>query len=217
MTTEQWKIIYKTLICLGIGALGFYLGRKTYNEPQTETKIEYVKGETIHEYTSYPVPYLVKFPADTADIIRKCVEDGIYYELFPERTKDTVIVVSDADTTAILRDWAAERAYSETLFDCDTLGKMVVNTNVQYNRIKNYSYDFTPNYKTVVEKNYTIKAFSPYVGVGVLVNPWDEKKDPMSKISAGFFIKEKVGIELDYQHGFSTKNDFLGGSILLKF
>ena len=216
MTTNDWKTIFKVIVILGIALFGFYLGRKTA-PTKIKTKIIYKPGEKVEVTVEKPVPYEVSVPADTADIIRACVKDGIYTELFPSKVITEYVEVDKTDTAAIMRDWAAIRKYSETVFDSDTLGKMVVNTEVQYNRLKNINCDYTPMIKEVETTKYGVRLFSPFVGVGASVNPWDAVKDPMGELSAGFFVKEKIGIQARYQHGFKSKADYVGGAILFKF
>lgn len=217
MTTEQWKYVFLAVVIFGILALGFFLGRKTVKIPEPRTITEYIQGPTVHDSIPVPYPVSVHDPIDTANIIKQCVKDGIYAELFPEKVITQYIEVSKADTTAIMKDWATTRKYSETLFDIDTLGRCSVDAEVQYNRVRFVSYDYTPVVKHVTEKQYIVKSFSPFVGAGAMINPWDAQMDPMAKVEAGFFIKEKYGLQLEYQHAFSTKNDFVGGSILFKF
>lgn len=217
LTKEQWKYITYTLIILGILFFGFFLGRKTIKGPKPQVKIEYIKGETIHDSIPYPVPYKVIIPADTADIIRECVKNGIYTELFPNKIIKEYVEVEKSDTTTIMKDWATERFYGETLFDIDTLGTCSFKAKVQYNRMRVLSYEYTPYIKKITKTEYNVKFFSPYIGIGTMVNPWDIEKNPMGIVNAGFFIKEKFGIQAQYQRSFVTKNDYVGGSVLWKF
>jgi hypothetical protein len=116
-----------------------------------------------------------------------------------------------------MKDWATKRQYSEVLFDSDTVGNCTVNIETQYNRVNNIDYTFVPVIKTITQKEEVIKLFSPYVGGGVMVNPWDDKMNPIVKINAGFFIKEKHGIQLDAGHALRSKEDFIGISYVRKF
>lgn len=211
------------IICVIIGILifsviGFYLGRKTINSGTPKTEIVYIKGENITDSIPYPVPYEVIKPADTADIIRRCVRDGIYSELFPEKIVTEYIEITKDDTTEIIRDWGTKRLYSEQIFDIDTVGQCTINASVQYNRLTLLSYSYIPVTKVTTITNTKVKLFSPYIGAGVLVN--NDISDYMNLIptvSAGFFIKERYGINVQYGKMLKNKNNLYGISLLYKF
>lgn len=211
------------IICVIIGILifsviGFYLGRKTINSDTPKTEIVYIKGENITDSIPYPVPYEVIKPADTADIIRRCVRDGIYSELFPEKIITEYIEITKDDTTEIIRDWGTKRLYSEQIFDIDTVGQCTINASVQYNRLTLLSYSYIPVTKVTTITNTKVKLFSPYIGAGVLVN--NDISDYMNLIptvSAGFFIKERYGINVQYGKMLKNKNNLYGISLLYKF
>ena len=214
---KKWKILFWIVVAVGIWLFGFYLGRKTIKTPKPETEIIYDTLPPIHDSIPYPKPITVTRPIDTANIIKQCVKDGIYQELFPEKIITQIVEVTKEDTAAIMKDWVAERKYKEVLFENDSLGKFEIAEEVQYNRLKSRVYNYAPKQKTVIKTIYKVKAFKPMVGAGVLVNPWDEEKDPMAKVTAGFIVKDKVGLQVDYQHGFKSKKDYVGGTILLSF
>lgn len=211
------------IICVIIGILifsviGFYLGRKTINSGTPKTEIVYIKGENITDSIPYPVPYEVIKPADTADIIRRCVRDGIYSELFPEKIITEYIEITKDDTTEIIRDWGTKRLYSEQIFDIDTVGQCTINASVQYNRLTLLSYSYIPVTKVTTITNTKVKLFSPYIGAGVLVN--NDISDYMNLIptvSTGFFIKERYGINVQYGKMLKNKNNLYGISLLYKF
>ena len=96
-------------------AVGFYIGRKTVKIPKPKTVIEYVEAEPIHDTLYKTKPIAVKAPIDTDNIIRACIEDGIYKELWPKEKE--FIAITKEDTTAIMVDWATERRYKETIFN----------------------------------------------------------------------------------------------------
>ena len=211
------------IICVIIGilifsAIGFYLGRKTINSDTPKTEIVYIKGENITDSIPYPVPYEVIKPADTADIIRRCVRDGIYSELFPEKIITEYVEITKDDTTEIIRDWGTKRLYSEQIFDIDTVGQCTINASIQYNRLTLLSYSYIPVTKVTTITNTKVKLFSPYIGAGVLVN--NDISDYMNLIptvSAGFFIKERYGINVQYGKMLKNKNNLYGISLLYKF
>lgn len=217
LTSKDWKTIFFIVVGLGIWLFGFYLGRTTIHVDKPDPDIIYMPGDTIRDSIPKPVPFYVEAPVDTANIIKQCVKDGIYTELFPEKTVTEIIEVTKEDTTAIMRDWATVRKYSEVLFDSDTLGSCSINMETQYNRLKNIDYTFTPVVKTVTYKEQVINLFSPFVGGGLMINPWDEAMNPIIKVNAGFFIKEKHGIQLDAGHALRSKEDFIGISYVRKF
>ena len=154
---------------------------------------------------------------DTADIIRQCVRDGIYAELFPVKVVTKYIEVTREDTTAIMKDWATTRSYREVLFDSDTAGSCDVTVEVQYNRIKGIGYNYRPVYKTVTVTKTERKFFSPFVGLGVIVSPYPGTIDIGGSVQAGAFFKDRVGVYLQYERLAGTKRDIFGLGGMYKF
>ena len=214
---NKWKIAFYATMVVFLLALGFFLGRKTIKEPETKIVTEYIEGEKITDTLYYPKPYKVIEPADTLGIIQQCIKDGIYKELWPEKIVTEYIEVNKTDTTAIMQDWATKRFYTETLFNNDKQGTCTFDAEVQYNRLKMLDYTYSPIVQTVTETKYVTKAFSPFVGVSYLTNPWDEIKNPMIQVSGGVFFKEKYGIQAMYQRGFKLDNDYVGAGFIYKF
>ena len=212
--------ILNTLLCLviifGLFGCGFYFGRTTM-KIKKEIVTEYIKGDTIRDTMYLPKPYKVIAPIDTLDIIKKCIEDGIYFELWPTKTITEYIEITKEDTTKIMADWATKRLYNENVFNCDTIGSCNIEAEVQYNRLRLLGYTFEPVTKQVTETTYKVNFFSPFVGVGWSTNPWDNVRNPMINLTGGFYIKEKYGIMINYQHAMQSKNDYVGGTILYKF
>ena len=218
LSKKHKQLIVVGILCLLSVIVGFFLGRSKMKDPKPQIVTEYVQGPTIHDTINKPVPYNVILPIDTVGIIQQCVKDGIYIELFPTKIITEYIEVTKEDTSVIMKDWATTRQYSETLFDVDTLGKCDINAEVQYNRLKYLSYDYTPVIKTVTITETKVKFFSPFIGAGVALNPWrTQVMDPMAGFSGGFFIKEKYGLQLQYNHVFYNRNDFIGVNLLYKF
>lgn len=217
LSKEAWKFVFYLILILGIWLLGFYFGRSTIHIEKPDPDIVYLPGDTVHDSIPKPVPMYVEVPADTADIIKQCVKDGIYTELFPEKTVTEYIEITKDDTSAILKDWATKRTYSEILLDSDTLGHLTVGADVQYNRLNSFTYDFVPVTKVVTQKEYIIKTLSPYIGGGLLLNPWDEQLNPTVKVGAGVFIKEKHGLQIELSHALKSKEDFVGVMYMRKF
>lgn len=210
---EKWfKLGLVILAAVLLFLLGLKVGRQVAEKNfKPTTVIEYVKGDTITDTVYTPKPVYVKTPADTADIIKACVKDGIYTELFPEKVVEKLIEVpTKEDTTAIIRDWGTKRVYEETLFDSDTLGTCKINAEVQYNRLNTYSYEFTPVIKQVTDTKYLTKKFGPFIGAGVMTNP--------SVVGmAGIFIDDKYGAAFNYQYEWELKKQNYGVTLFLKF
>lgn len=188
--------------------LGIYIGKKTA-PVKTITKTEYIQGETIRDSIPYPVPYKVTVPADTLKILQQCIKDGIYADLFPEKIKyvtDTVYFEKE-DTTKILEDWATKREYERTLFDSDTLGTFKLNTTVQYNRISDLKYEFTPMIKTVTTTEYRVRKILPFVGAGVSGQFYTNELPIMPSIDAeaGLFFKQSWGASVNARYYINNK------------
>lgn len=217
-TEKRMQIICIVITMITFGIFGFYLGRKTIDIEKPRTEIVYVKGDKITDSIPYPVPFEVVKPADTADIIRQCVKDGIYTELFPEKIVTEYIEITKEDTAEIIRDWGTKRLYSEKIFDIDTIGSCTVNATIQYNRMSLLSYDYIPVMKQTTIHEYKIRAFSPYIGFGCIVHEdFSDIGNYIPELNAGFFIKEKYGINLLYGKSFKNGSNFYGASLLYKF
>lgn len=214
---DKWKIAFFCVMAIILFAIGFLLGRITFHEPTEKIVTKYVKGDVIHDSIKCPIPYMVVVPVDTIGIIQQCVRDGIYTELFPTKIITKYIEVTREDTSTVMKDWASKRYYSEILFNIDTLGSCVINTEVQYNRMRLISYDYKPIIKTITKTEYVKKLFSPFVGLGVSINPWDSELDQMANVNLGFFLKEAYGMQIKYQRGFNSRKDFLGLDVMYKF
>lgn len=218
MNINKWKLIAYIVAIVGFILLGFYLGRATIEIKEPETIIKYEKGEVIRDTIAYPVPYEVIRPIDTANIIRQCVKDGIYFDLFPEKTVVEYIEVTKEDTLRIIEDWASKRLYRETLFDIDTLGKCIIDLTVQYNRMSLIGYTYTPVSKTIMTNMFNVRKFSPFIGAGFLIVPKNDNFNLGISLDGGFFIKEKYGIKLQYGYiPNQEQNRIIGTSFLYKF
>jgi len=216
MAENKRKIIFYILLIIILFGGGFFTGRKTM-KIKDNIKIEYIKGDTIREIIEKPVPEFIKLPIDTIDIIKQCIKDGIYKELWPERIITKYIEVTKEDTTKIIKDWATKRIYDKILFQNDSIGTCKIKTEIQYNRLQLLDYYLEPKVKTVTETNFIVKKFSPFVGAGYLINPWDEINNPIITLNGGIFINEKYGVQVQYMRTLKSKNDFIGGSFIIKF
>lgn len=77
-------------------------------------------------------------------------------------------------------------------------------------------------YKTTITNNITkyvprkVKTFGTFVEGGVSVNARDNK-EMMWSAGAGVIVKQKVGAALEWQHNMQTKQDFIGGRLIIQF
>lgn len=186
------KILMIIGIVLGCALIfigGIYVGKKTV-PIKTVIKTEYIKGETIHDTIPEPVPVYITKPIDTANIIKQCVADGIFSELFPEKHYTDTLVLFKEDTTKIMADWATKREYKQTLFDIDTVGKLNISTYTQYNRLGDVQYTFTPVYKKETTQVFIERKFLPYAGIGLSTFPsYDAEIGLFYRKSFGFSIE----------------------------
>lgn len=180
---NYWKIGAIALLIALIFGGGFFLGRKTIKVPEKPHTV-YIELPAVHDTTEKPIP--VKEKIDSANFIKDCIASGKFYELFPEKVKDSLIVIDKTDSTKIVKDWIAERTYEETLFDSDTLGKMDVTAKVQYNELQSLSYNYVPMQKQQEIVQNQIKHFSPFIGAGISTLPTVE-------VDLGAFIDDSWG------------------------
>lgn len=194
--TNWWKVGAIIVGTIALFILGIYIGKKT-TKPKIVEKIEYITLPPQHD--TIP-PIIIKETVDTADLIKQCVTDGIYQELFPEKIvylTDT-ITFDKTDSTKIMQDWATKRDYEATLFDVDTLGKCDIKTSVQYNRLGNIDYTFIPVQKQTNITEVTTRKFLPYVGAGITTFP-------SAEIETGLFIDQSYGFALSGNYYFNPK------------
>ena len=202
-----WKVALISLVALGLFIGGFAVGRKTI-KPKPPTPI-YVPGDTVTVDKPYPVPVEVNKPVDTANVIQACIKSGKYYDLFPEKVRDSIVYITPEDTSMVLNDWATERIYEEKMFDIDTVGSATVKAKVQYNRLTWLNSTFVPVVKTVVEPA-KIKKYSPFVGVGITTAPG-------ALGQAGVFFEDKYGFSALYQYNWDINQHIVGTAFLIKF
>ena len=208
MEKNWWKIAVMVIAALALFWGGFYLGKKRDPEVITKTEVKYVELPPIHDSIPKPVPYKVIEPVDSMNIIMEAKMSGLLAELFPER-KDTVFITK-ADTAAVLKDWATERLYSETLFDSDTLGKFSFDATVKYNRLASFDYTFVPVQKQTETTIKTTRMFLPYLGAGMSLNG-------SIMAQGGMFFHQDAGFALQYQYDPKLKQNSVGGMFLWMF
>jgi len=143
--SKYWSLI------VGLLVIGFFAGRC---DNKVIVKTEYVKGPTKTDtvYSERLVPYEVEVPGTPVlpqkpDTIR-----------LPGKIQYVATIV---DTAAIIADYVLLNKYSRLLFDTETEGKLIVNSEVQYNKLQKLSYNFTPIYKKVTVQR--IPLFTPFI------------------------------------------------------
>lgn len=205
-----WKIGAIIAAGLLLFWLGFYLGKKREPEVVVKTEIKYVELPPIHDSIPKPVPVYVKKPIDSLNVLRNLIASGKYSEMFPEKVRDSIIYVTKEDTAKVVIDWATERRYNETLFDSDSLGRFAFDAKVQYNRLQNFEYNFTPVQKEVNTTVKTTRKFLPYLGAGL---------DTKGAIQAqgGMFFNQDAGFGLQYRYDTKNKESAVGASFLYMF
>ena len=203
-----WKIAVIVIAALALFWGGFYIGRQRDPEVITKTEIKYVELPPIHDSISKPVPYKVVEPVDSMNIIMEAKMSGLLAELFPVE-KDTVYITK-ADTAAVLKDWATERLYSETLFDSDTLGRFSFDAAVKYNRLASFDYTFTPVQRQTETTIKTTRKFLPYFGAGIAT-------DGALMGQGGMFFHQDAGFAVQYRYDTKLKQNSVGAMFLYMF
>lgn len=186
----NWKVLFISLAALLLLAGGFFIGRKTIKIPDAPPPV-YVELPPVHDTIDKPVP--IKEKIDSAKFIENCIASGKFYDLFPEKVKDSLIIIDKTDSTKIIKDWIAERTYEETMFDSDTLGKLDVTAVVQYNELQSLSYNYVPMQKQQEIVQNQIKHISPFVGAGISTLP---------------SIEMDLGIIIDDSWGFAVEGTY---------
>ena len=102
-------------------------------------------------------------------------------------------------------------------FNSDTAGSCDVTVEIQYNRIKGVGYNYKPVYKTVTITQYDRKAFSPFVGLGLMASPSMNSMDLGGSIMAGVFFKDRAGVYLQYNRLMGSNKDVFGLGAMYKF
>lgn len=210
MSKKQIILIFSILLAL---VVGFFVGRKTIKLPEPKPPV-YIAGDTVKQEVPIPYPVEVIVPAevDTGDLIRYCVTNGLFTDLFPT---DTIIQPQTQEDSikiymAITSDWVKERRYQQNLFDVDTLGTCDIDLTVSNNKLQTLNYTYIPVIKqieTVVEYK---KKFSPFVGAGFTTIPAIVGQ-------AGMFFDDKYGVSYLYQYDYTNKKHIHGGTFLIKF
>lgn len=208
--SKAMEVIKKILLAVLLLGGSFIVGRKTVHYDSKSPEIKYLPGDTVKITKYEPVPYAVTHPADTANIIEDCIKSGKFSDLFPTRTRDSIVYVSKEDTAAVVKDWAAERLYNETIFDADTVGTANVSVKVQYNRLMSLESTFVPANKNTTITKVVGKKYAPFVGAGVTTMP-------SYIVNAGMFFEDKYGVSAMMLHDWEKNKVYVGGTVIYKF
>lgn len=211
MEKNWWKIGGIIAIAIGLLVLGFFAGRATIKTPEPKIITKYIKSEPIRDTLYNVKPYYVETPVDTSELIKQCVLDGLFVELFPEKIVEVEKYrPTSEDTLAILADYASKKYYSEEIFNIDTVGKCVVNADVQYNRITSMGYVYTPVSKeTTITKVAPKRKITPDIGVGMTSFP--------SVMGEAGLYYGNIGAGFNYQYLWETKESIYGMMVKIKF
>ena len=155
-------------LLLGL-AIGFNIGRSAI-EPETE--IKYVEGPK--QSGSINMEGVLPAFSKEFDLSNYSVPNLPYYvfkEIVKYKDSPNEGLVPFIDSASIARAYFRENHYSFTLFD-NEYGKLQLNQKIQYNRLMNTDYDFSPKVKQIrVEKvwqPFVSASYSTldYIGVG---------------------------------------------------
>ena len=191
------KQIILSILLVGIisGIVGFFIGRS--NEIDTTTR--WIKGETVHD--TVPKEKLVTKYV----IVPKLLS-------YVGKQKDTTIITynpinKDSAMLETVKDWNLERVYKDYLFNSDTLGTLEYNINVQYNRIKSFSYNYTPIYKEVTTERK--RTFVPYIS---------DSYSTFNIVGVGLgTYYHNLGIGAEYQYNYDLQKKGLNLQFSIKF
>ena len=185
---ESIKPILAILIAF---AVGFLLGRATV---QKEEIIVQERGETVHGRLNHDVlTKPVEFGGDVKDLPRYLwITDTV-------RVKEVEYVATIPDTTKIIEDFLTRREYDFNVFDDDN-GKLDVKQVVQYNRLQDFSYSFTP-VRTIVTR-VDRPLFTPFVSASY-------STFNTVGLGGGVFIKD-IGLEYQYQFNQNQTGHMIG-------
>lgn len=116
--------------------------KNTNSKVQTNTR--YLPGDSIRD--TLRVPHYIEVPG----------KDVIYPQKHDTIWKDSISYIhSSIDTSAVISDWSKVRYYNEEIFDIDTVGKMNLSWENQYNKTFNLTYSFVPYQKVIQKKTDT--------------------------------------------------------------
>ena len=181
-------------ICI---CIGFFIGRGTV-KIKTETKT--VLGKTIYDSISVEklVPKYVYLPSKTV-YLERTGNDVIVYTPTPKDTAESLKTVLD--------DWNTKRVYANNLFKDSMNGIFDYDITIQYNKLQNFKYEFTP-IKTIITKE-RIRVLQPFVGANY------STLDVVG-IGGGFFYHD-LGLEVLYNKNYVNGDNGISFGLKYKF
>jgi len=174
------NVVIGVLIALLFLSLGFYSGKSFV---QIKTRIEYKTLPPLTDTIFNLKPY------------RSALPDIIFYPLV-YTIIDSVTSEPKIDTQSILKDFITINDYSTILFDSDTLGKLTVNSTIQYNALQAMSYLYEPVQKNVV--NYKVNHYTPFVSIHINTLGFTSANVGLFNRNIGFSLNYATNIQ---RHG----------------
>lgn len=155
--TKKYIIISLALLIafISVGYFSYKKGFNTANE-KVKTYTSYITLPTLRD--SIPNLSYSEVSIPNPSFITKT--DTIY--------KDSLIYTREViDTARILEDWTRKRLYAFNVFNNDTIGKLDVSWNTQYNKSSDFTYSFVPIAKVVQKKtDRSPRRFHIFGGIG---------------------------------------------------
>lgn len=173
-------IIISFFLIIGL-VIGYFIGSATID---TETKIEYIKGETMNGSVS-PTQFI------------PIKEEKPYIQYRDTGSVKYRPIDSAAYAKQVIADYELKRRYSLIAFDNKTQGKLELSPVIQYNRLSALDYNFTP----IVERQtiYKTKVWQPFVSASYSTLNY-------IGIGSGFFY-HKLGFEYQYQKSLGNQSN----------
>lgn len=192
-----------SLLLVGIvsGIIGFFIGHSN-NEIKS---IQYLEGETIHD--TIPKEKLVPKYINVPALLSYSEKQNVYIN-----NRDSTVITTnpenkDSAIVETIKDWNLERVYKDYLFKSDTLGTLGYDIHVQYNRIKSFSYNYTPIIKEVTKERK--RTFIPYVSASY-------STFNIVGIGLGTYY-HNLGIGAEYQYNYDLQKKGLNLQFSIKF
>ena len=207
-STTLIAIIVGLIALLAAGVGGFFLGKAgkfsqsevVVTKPPISETITVTDTLIVYETLPAEVRYIYK--TDTLRLIS---------EVEVERVDTVYVVDTLASLLATAEDWNTLRSYAMTLFDNDIHGSLEVEAEVQYNKLQELDYTFTPAPTAVTVSVPKTPEFTPYVrfAAGSTVNS--------VSIGGGVFVQEHFGVDVSYMTLFNEGKHGVEVGLMWKF
>lgn len=202
MSSSSKSILVYIIIIILLSIIAFLLGQKSVKiKPSTE--IKYIPGKIIKD--SVPKNNIIVLNSGKPYVDYNVIDKGLVKTIV---THDSVY--KQLDTSKVVKDWSTPRNYKVNLFNIDTVGKCIVKGDVQYNKLYNVSYEFTPINKIINNTFEKKKLLEFYIGGSIFTN---------SAVAGqgGVFIKNHYGVGYQYQYDIINSKPIHGITLLYKF